>query len=210
MAPYINAAKQLGIPIKIASKGEYSLVTEIASGLHIDLTDQASAIASIVNTADKYNYCGIIAADDMATEIAAHAAQALNLPHNPPQAVHLTRWKHKARAVLQQAGLPVPSHWAISINDAIAGLFPDISFPCVVKPVNLSASRGVIRCNNTAELIQASKRIAAIIAQLTEPEARSLVLIEQFIPGPEIALEAILQNGKLTRWIHLLIHHGIS
>jgi len=198
VAPYINAAKQLGIPIKIASSGKHSLVTEIASGLHIDLSNQTSAIESIINTAEQYNYCGIIAGDDMTTEIAAHAAQALKLPHNPPQAVHLTRWKHKARAILRQSGLPVPKHWVVAISDAINGKFPEVTFPCVVKPVNLSGSRGVIRCNNNSELLEASKRIARITENLPETEARSCVLIEQYISGCEIALEAILRNGKLT------------
>ena len=198
VAPYINAAKRLGIPIKIASNGEHSLVTEIASGLHVDLTDPVSTIEIIVNSAAQYHYCGIIAADDMTTEIAAQAAQALGLPHNPPQAVHLTRWKHKARALLRQAAIPVPDHWVVSIIDAIAGRFPDVHFPCVIKPVNLSASRGVIRCNNSNELVEASKRIAGIISQLSDPEAQSTVLIEQYIPGSEIALDAILRNGKLT------------
>ena len=110
MAPYITAAKQLNIAIKIASHGEHSLVNEIAEGIHIDLASPEDAINTIVNSAERYKYVGIIAADDRATEIAAHAAKALDLPHNPPQAVHLTRWKHKARSELKSAGLPVPNH----------------------------------------------------------------------------------------------------
>lgn len=198
VAPYIRAANQLGIPIKIASHGEHSLVNEVASGLHIDLYNQDAAIKAIVAASEQDNYCGIIAADDMATEIAAHAAHALRLPHNPPQAVHLTRWKHKARAVLKKAGLPAPDFWTVNISDATQGHTPAITFPCVVKPLNLSASRGVIRCNNIAELVNASKRIANIIAPLPDAEARSTVLIEQYIPGAEIAVEAILVDGELT------------
>jgi biotin carboxylase len=74
---------------------------------------------------------------------------------------------------------------------------PDILFPCVVKPVNLSASRGVIRADNLSQLQNALQRINAIIAPLPELEARSTVLIEQYIPGTEIALEGMLKNGRL-------------
>ncbi|KPJ95179.1 MAG: hypothetical protein AMJ55_04515, partial [Gammaproteobacteria bacterium SG8_15] len=198
VAPYIDAAQRLHTAIEIASNGKHSLVNEIASGLHINFDDPAAAIDAIVNAAKQQPYAGIIAADDMASEIAAAAAQALDLPHNPPHAVHFTRWKHKARAKLQAAGLPVPEHWIVKITDALNGKLPDVRYPCVVKPVNLSASRGVIRANNREELLKAIQRIQPIVATLPDEEARFIVLIEQYISGQEIALEAILKNGRLV------------
>jgi len=198
VAAYIDAAKRLNTPIEIASNGEYSLVNEIASGLHINFDEPASAIDTIVNAANQQAYLGIIAADDMASEIAAASAKALGLPHNQPAAVQFTRWKHKARAILQTAGLPVPAHWVVNIAELISGKIPDISFPVVAKPINLSASRGVIRANDRSELIEAAKTIKHIVAQLPEEAARSTLLIEQYISGREIALEGILKNGVLN------------
>ncbi|WP_455222218.1 ATP-grasp domain-containing protein [Kaarinaea lacus] len=197
MAPYIDAALRLNTAIEIASNGKHSLVSEIASGLHINFDDPAAAIDIIVNAANQQPYTGIIAADDMASEIASAAALALNLPHNPPGAIHLTRWKHKARAKLKAADLPVPEHWTLDINNALENNLPPINFPCVVKPLNLSASRGVIRANNEEELRNAIQRIRPIVAMLPDEQARSTLLIEEYIPGEEIALEAILKNGRL-------------
>lgn len=191
------AAQKLGVNIKIASRGEHSLVNEIAEGIHINLDSPEAAVETILGSAERYNFRGIVAADDKATEIAATVAKALNLPHNPPAAVHLTRWKHKAREILKKSGLPVPQHWVAAIKDILAGEIPDVEFPCVVKPVNLSASRGVIRCNNAEELKNATQIIERIVSPLEEPESKSLLLIEKFIPGKEVALEAILQQGKL-------------
>lgn len=198
MAPYIEAARQLNVDIKIASRGKHSLINEIAEGIHIDLGSPEKAVDTIVGSAKRYNFKGIVAADDKATEIVAHAAKALDLPHNPPHAVHLTRWKHKARAHLKNVGLPVPNHWVVSLDDVQKANIPDIEFPCVIKPVNLSASRGVIRCNNTEELLNAAGRLTAIISHLDEAEARTLVLIEKFVHGKECALEAVLQQGTLV------------
>jgi biotin carboxylase len=198
VAPYIAAAKKLGIAIKIASHGEHSLVNEIAEGIHINLDSTEAAVNTIVSSSAKYNFCGIVAADDKATEIVAKAAKALNLPHNPPDAVHLTRWKHKARKVLEQAGLPVPRHWVATFSDIRKDKLPDISFPCVIKPLNLSASRGVIRCNNEKELKEAAERVSKIVENQNEVDSNSKALIESFIPGKEVALEAILQQGKLV------------
>ncbi|WP_455374717.1 ATP-grasp domain-containing protein [Kaarinaea lacus] len=197
VAPYIRAAQKLGVAIKIASHGEHSLVNEIAEGIHINLDSPDAAVATIVSSSAQYNFRGIVAADDKATEIVALAAKALNLPHNPPQAVHLTRWKHKARKSLQEAGLPVPEHWVATLSDIHNNRLPDVPFPCVIKPLNLSASRGVIRCDNAEDLKKAANRISTIVDKLAEPESKSKALIERFIPGKEVALEAVLQQGKL-------------
>ena len=197
MAPYIDAARQLNIPIEIASNGKYSLVNEIASGLHIDFDHETATVAAIVQAASQQPYTAIIAADDMAVEIAARAAQQLGLPHNPPQAVHYTRWKHKARSVLKNAGLLVPEHRVIPLQEIGQAGLPVIDYPCVVKPLNLSGSRGVIRVDNDQELLAAGKTLQPIIAQLREPEARKHVLLEQYIEGQEIALEGFLRNGRL-------------
>ena len=124
MAPYLEAAQQLGVPITIASSGKHSLINEIAAGIHIDLSQPASAIKTIINSASRHPICGIVAGDDLVTEIVAHAAQALSLPHNPPDAVHYTRWKHKARDILKRAGLPVPRFWTVDLKQACDGQLP--------------------------------------------------------------------------------------
>jgi biotin carboxylase len=198
VAAYIEAARHLNTPIEVASNGEHSLINEIASGLHINFNNPAAAIETIIQAAKKNPYLGIIAADDMASEIAAASANTLGLPHNPPDAIQFTRWKQKARSILQQAGLPVPAHWLANITEVIAGQIPDVSYPVVAKPINLSASRGVIRANNRKELIEAAKTINKIVAKLPEDVARSKLLIEQYISGREMALEGILKNGMLN------------
>ena len=187
----------MGVTIIVASRGEHSLVNEIADGIHIDLDSPQLAIETIVNSSKNYDLRGIIAADDKATEIAAQAANALNLPHNPPDAVHLTRWKHKARQALSEASLPVPEYWVVNLSDISLGNVPEIKFPCVIKPLNLSASRGIIRCNNQMELIHAAARVSKIVEQLVDTDSKTKALIEEYIPGKEVALEAVLQDGKL-------------
>jgi biotin carboxylase len=197
VAPYIDAARQLNIPIEVASNGEYSLVSAIASGLHVNFDDAKTTVDTIVNAARQQPYNAIVAADDMVVEIAARAAQQLGLPHNPPEAVHYTRWKHKARSRLQSAGLPAPEHQVMALQDIQQGQRPELAYPCVIKPLNLSASRGVIRVNNDEELKTAANTLKPIVALLREAEARTHVLVEQYIEGPEIAVEGFLRDGRL-------------
>lgn len=160
IAPYLSAAQQMGLQVLIASRGEHSLTTEVNQGLNIDLDNPESALSAILEEARLRPFAGIIGSDDSTVELAAHAAHRLGLPHNPPQAARLTRRKDLSRAHLMLAGCPVPIHCLIDIRKPLDQQLAGLPWPCVIKPVNLAASRGVIRVNNEDEFRSACERIA--------------------------------------------------
>ncbi|HEV8385186.1 MAG TPA: ATP-grasp domain-containing protein [Candidatus Acidoferrales bacterium] len=144
---------------------------------------------------------GIIALGDRPTSTAAHAAQSLGITYNSPLAVENCRTKLRQREVLRDAGLPVPEFFAFPLNEEISRVLLGVKFPCVVKPLSLAASQGVIRANNSSEFIVAAKRIQTL---LESPELRATrepsldrLLVERYIPGDEVAIEALLTNGEL-------------
>jgi len=188
---------QMGLQVLIGSRGEHSLTTEVNQGLHIDLDDHDSALAAIIEEARLRPFAGIIGSDDSTVELAAHAANRLGLPHNPPEAARLTRRKDLARAHLMLAGCPVPIHCLIDLSKPLAQQMSGLPWPCVIKPVNMSASRGVIRVNNEQEFINACERIRNIISESSDEFERSHVLVEDYIDGIEIAYEGYLQEGEL-------------
>lgn len=197
IAPYIQAAQRLELDVLIAAQGENSLVSEINQGLHIDLSNADAAFDLIIQYANKYPFAGILGCDDSTVELAARVAQKLDLPHNPPQAATLTRRKDLARAHLALAGCPVPVHCLIDLSRPLQQQMAGLRWPCVIKPLNLSASKGVIRANNSDEFITACVRIKSIIAQADDEFERHHVLIEDYIDGIEVAFEGYLHQGKL-------------
>jgi len=188
----------MGLAVQIASRGEHSLITEIHDGLHVDLDDPDSALADILRQAAKTPYAGVLGCDDSTVELAARAAARLGLPHNPPQAARLTRRKDLARAHLARNHCAVPRHWLIDLERKLDQQIADICWPCVIKPLNLSASRGVIRANNRSEFFAAVTRIQNIIAESGDEYERHHVLVEEYIEGIEVAYEGFLQNGRLS------------
>jgi len=166
-------------------------------GIHIDLNRPDLALLKLIELADKTPFIGVLGTEDNTIELAAKIAAHLNLPHNPSAATRLTQRKDLARAFLSHAGINVPWHKKIHIDDDING-FNDIPYPVVIKPLNLSASRGVIRADNAVELQQAINTVRPIIQDTYEPEAKTHVLIEQYIAGAEIALECLLDGNDLT------------
>ncbi|RRS36009.1 MAG: hypothetical protein OI74_01165 [Gammaproteobacteria bacterium (ex Lamellibrachia satsuma)] len=198
ISAYLNAAREMGVAIDIASPGKHSLVRELAEGLHIDLNDPGEALDVICSAARSVSYNGVIATDDAAVELAALTASKLGLSFNSVHSSRLARRKDLARNCLRQAGIPVPQHQLISLADDLVTQIEGFPFPCVIKPLNLSASRGVIRANNLPEFLTACERIRPLIANQADLFERSHLLVEAYIDGFEVALEGFLCQGKLS------------
>ena len=133
--------------------------------------------------------------------IAALAAKELGLPANDPNAVARTRNKAAMRAALASAAdisphLRQPRFRVVSGEDDVVAAAEDVGWPVVVKPVSLSASRGVIRADDPADAEAAAARVRAILDEDGHPADEPL-LIEQYVPGEEVAVEALLRAGRL-------------
>lgn len=198
-APFIQAAKKLDVDVLIASQGEHSIVSDYVQGLHIDFTNENQAIETILAEAQKQAFSGIIGTDDTTTELAAHVAGKLFLPHNDPQAVKVAQRKDLARLSLKKSGVKIPEFELLTTTKSLSAQTIQVSFPAVIKPVALSASRGVIRVNNKIELEQAVERVTTMLAEERQIDKaiREILLLEEFIPGKEVAIEAMLHNGEL-------------
>ena len=188
----------MGLDVLVASRGEHSLISEVHSGLHIDLDNPDSALARILKEAQLTPFAGILGSDDSTVELDAHVAHKLGRPHNPPQAARLTRRKDLARKHLAQAGCSVPGHCLVDLNQSLEKQLSGISWPSVIKPLNMSASRGVIRVNNKTELVEACKRVKNIISESNDNFENNHILVEDYIDGVEVAYEGYLHHGELT------------
>ena len=144
---------------------------------------------------------GIVAVGDKPAYIAALAAERFGLAFSPAEAVAAAGNKHEARRRFAAAGLTVPRFFRVALTadpDEAARRAP---YPCVLKPLELSASRGVIRANTPDEFLDAFARIRMLleahdVRRLGSEDSRYLQ-VEQFIPGKEFAVEGILTHGRL-------------
>ena len=178
----------------MVSEGEYTLAAE--GGLRVDLGDEEKALESIRAAARREGgFAAVVAPDDATVELAGRVASELGLAGNPPGAARLSRRKDLARACLAAAGVRVPEFRVLDLRRPLE--LSGISFPCVVKPIAMSASRGVIRADDAAELAAAVERVRAIVSGARDEAERSLLLVESFVPGSEVAVEGLLQDGRL-------------
>ena len=199
IAPYLSAAQELGVEVTVASAGRHSLVSAISEGLHIDFDKPAAALAVLQQAHLSTPFSAVIGSDDRSSELACQAAAIFGLPYNPPGAAAIARRKDKARACLQAAGVRVPSHFLLDLQQPLAAQLDKLRYPCVLKPLALSASRGVIRADDAAAFSRAAARIETILRDTQHAEEGRYVLVEDYIEGIEVAYEGLLDHGELQQ-----------
>ncbi|MBI3242661.1 MAG: ATP-grasp domain-containing protein, partial [Chloroflexi bacterium] len=156
-----------------------------------DLDKSTRAIAEFVRDNPVQ---AVLSADDSATVLAARAGHTLGLRHNSPEAAEAARDKHLMRQLFAEAGVPSPRFKLYSLDDDVEEIADEINYPCVIKPLTLSGSRGVIRADSPLDFIAAHHRLKSILNATGSGE----FLVEDFIPGFEVALEGLMNNGELT------------
>ncbi|OLC55802.1 MAG: hypothetical protein AUH92_01330, partial [Acidobacteria bacterium 13_1_40CM_4_69_4] len=143
----------------------------------------------------------VIPTDDETAVAAAAASARLGLPHNPPEAARAARRKDELRRLLHGARVRTPRYDLLTLDDDPGAAAIEPAYPVVLKPTFLAASRGVIRADNREQFVAAFRRIEALLHQPDVLEkgrdAARLVLVEEFVPGVEIAVEGLLIGGRL-------------
>ena len=203
---FLAAAERLGVRVVVGSDLCHQVEETFgarAGAVALDFRRPERAAGTIAELATSTPIGGIVPTDEGTAVIAALAAARLGLAHNPPEATRRAANKHEQRAALAARGVPVPPfsvHPLAGGPDRAAAAAP---FPCVLKPLGLSASRGVIRADDARSFVAAWRRIEAILGRARaerrprDDEAMEAILVERFVPGREVALEGLLRGGGL-------------
>jgi biotin carboxylase len=195
---FMDAAGRLGVAVVVGSEHRSALAGLMQDRhLRLDFHDVERSTARIVEYARQHRLSAVVAVDDSGTLLAASAAEALGLPHNPVDAVSAARDKALMRGRLQAAGLATPGFITVGIDEDPATVTGSLRFPSVVKPLDLSGSQGVIKVDDAGSFPAVFKRVGAIVAACRPNGSRAAVLVEDFIPGDEFAVEALLRHGQL-------------
>jgi biotin carboxylase len=196
---FLAAAKKLGVEIVAAANYCHQLAPSWGlapiMALHFDRPEQAAD--TVLREIDG-NPDAVLAVDDSGVELAALLAERLGLPGNPAHAVRRVRDKLAFRRLLEEWEFQCPGFHHLPSGDDPGKLVPELEFPAVVKARRLSGSRGVIRADDSQALVRAVNWVRAIQSRADRDAQELGLIIEDFIPGREHALEGTLQQGELT------------
>jgi biotin carboxylase len=200
---FLQAAARLDIEVILASNHCHVLAAEWPDrfGLSLPFSSPREAVDKALAALQGRTINAVIAADDQATILAARLAQKLGRPGNSVESAERTRNKLAMRRALAAGGLCSPKFFAAKISALPERHLPQVEFPCILKLLLLSGSRGVIRANHPEEFIAAFHRIAALLNGREFFQQRSAaanqILVESYIPGMEVAVEGLLTRGEL-------------
>jgi biotin carboxylase len=190
---FAAAAHRLGAEVVTGDDVPLPFLPRAVNGLPLDYRDLVRSTANIVRYAKEHPVAAIVGVDDSGTVLAARASAELGLPHNDPESAEAARSKHVMRCRFAEAGVPSPAFSLHRTSDDPEALAAAARYPCVLKPTMLSGSRGVMRADNPAEFVERFARLRRILVN----ERCDEVLLEDYIPGVEVALEGLLEKGRL-------------
>jgi len=144
---------------------------------------------------------GVLALGDRPTLAAAYVARGLGILHNHPASVEACRSKLRLREVFRDADLPTPWFRNVPLRAIPEPALAGITYPCVLKPISLSASQGVVRVNNRNEFLAGASRLKRLLEsaeiQATREPNLDRMIVEEYLPGREVAVEGLLKDGVL-------------
>jgi len=193
---FLTAARRMGLDLVVGSDGALPLGGHPV--VRVSLSDFPGSISRIMALGRRFG--AVVAADTPMLVLAAAAAERMGLPNHPVRAVIAAMDKAEQRrlwagaAVAQPAFRIVPSG---ASEDSLRQAAAEAGFPCVVKAVSLSASQGILRADDPAATVSAARRIRRILATARRP-AREPLLVEEYVPGPELSIDGLLSDGSLA------------
>jgi len=197
-----DAARKLGVPLVYVTDRCHQLKDpwgDQAIPVHFESPEEAAY--TVMEKLRGQDVAGVLALGDRPAAAAAYVARGLGIAYNHPASVEACRNKLRMREVFRDAGLRVPWFRGFPVTPIPEPALVGISFPCVLKPISLSASQGVMRANNRKEFLAAGERLrrlleSAEIRATREPNLDQMI-VEGYIPGGEVAVEGLLTEGTL-------------
>ncbi len=203
---FVEAAGKMGLSVVFGTDRCHVLEDPWRDGaLPLRFENPEESARQVVDYARSNSVDTIVALGDRPTPTAARACQALKLLYHPPAAADTCRDKYLSRERLGAAGLNVPLFARFPLEadprQLISSGSPALGFPCVLKPLALSASRGVIRADDPKQFANAFERIRALLlspeVRVMREETSDFIQAEAYVEGQEIAVEGLMDRGRL-------------
>jgi biotin carboxylase len=201
---FLESARRLGVPTLVGSDRCHVLSAEwpLEGRVTLDFRHPDQAVGQLVEASRERSIGAIVPTSEVTARIAALASEKLGLRHNPFSAANAAANKRVMREMLERAGVPAPRARTFPAESHPDQVADQVTFPCVLKPLLLSGSRGVIRADDRGSFCVAFSRLARL---LDSPELLELdridsrrILVEPFVPGPEVAVEGLLTTAGGT------------
>ena len=195
-ADFLLAANKMGLDVVVGSDGALPLGDR--SVVRVDPKDMDASVNRLIASSGRFD--AVVAVDTDMLVLAARVAARLGLPHNTVDAINTALNKAEQRRRWAAIELPQPAFRVIPAEtpeSAVMRMVTDVGYPCVLKPLLMSGSRGVLRVSDALGAANAVQQIRRLLAA-TGPGADQTLLVEEYVPGPELSVDGVLNKEGLT------------
>lgn len=190
----ILGAGQMQQPIIALAKrmGHYTIVADYdpqAPGFeYADVKSTISTIDkdAVLQLAQSEDVDGILTTSDYPVRVVAYVSEKLGLPAMTQKVAEICTNKYEQRKLFRENGINTPFFVQCDINTNLCNLN---DFPYIVKPVDSSASRGVVEVHNAEQLMNA-------VIGACKLSRSGNAIVESFIYGKEFSVETLTQKGE--------------
>ncbi len=200
--PFMDAATKLDVNILvITDKSQVFSEYYPDNVITMNFENWEESIENIREWSERCDLKAVIGVDEESIILAAKISESLCIEHNSLESVKLTKNKYLMRSELKKSGMKSPWFKRFPVHETPKDIFAELSFPCVLKPTFLSASQGVLRVNSFEEFTKGCEMLTYILAEEKVKkrggDQANWILVEEYIPGKEVSIEGIVNNGKL-------------
>lgn len=186
----IKTSKNMGLIAVVIDPNPDAMAKPISDYFYcVDGNDYEGTLS----IAKKHKIKGLVtSATDKPLMMMARVADKLELPFPSVNSVKNTIDKYQFKKILIENHLPCADGYLINSNiDAIRLLNNNLlRFPVIIKPIDNSGSRGVIKCDSISDLEN-------FISETFKETKANQILIEEYLEGDEISVEGVVQDGRV-------------
>jgi biotin carboxylase len=187
--PAITEAKRLGYVV-VAIDGDANAVGFKDADQHfvVNVKD-AEACLEVIRPLKPVAVLALAA--EVAVVTVAKVCAALGLPGISPEAALNSTNKKRMRECFLKAGLPSPQFIPLQDTIDLSLKATSVGYPLVLKPADSAGSRGV-------SIVEKEEQLQDAYTHAHHYSTSGEVLMEEYMPGIEISVEACVQNGEVT------------
>lgn len=188
--PLIQAAQELGYYVITTGNAREGLGHPYANkNVFADFSDKEAMLALAKSEAVDAVCSGC---NDFALLSTAYVCEKLGLPgHDSFETSLQIHHKDKYRALATRLGIETPKAISVYNEDGFEDALKNLRFPIIVKPVDLTGGKGILRANNREEALVAFKNA-------TSRTRESHIVVEEFVTGTNHGFSAYLVNQKVA------------
>ncbi|PIE54456.1 MAG: carboxylate--amine ligase [Dethiosulfovibrio peptidovorans] len=162
------------------------------------LSVETNDVRQILDAVRGRRFDGVITICDYYIETTVEVSRSMGLPCPFPQGVKNIRRKDILRATLDRTGIPNVQHALCSCWDETKASANRLSYPLVIKPVDLASSAFVRLIHDERELQDAFAALEAFTVNFRDQPRERLILLEEYLDGPEFSVETVISRGQPT------------